>query len=135
MLRREVPCRRRPDLSWLVRIAVTASVAIGGATWLLGPRMIYTTGESKQQVAKMVVQRYAYEAYAEWSAAHPDELCPRRLADLNEYMNNKDTRDPWGANYLMFCGRMPALSIRGIAVLSAGEDGQFGTPDDVRSWE
>lgn len=90
---------------------------------------------SKTDVASMAAKKYAFEAYPSWAAAHPDKACPDRLVDLNEYMNEKDTKDPWGNDYKMFCGANLPAGARGFAVLSAGEDGKEGTADDIKSWE
>jgi hypothetical protein len=46
-----------------------------------------------------------------------EELVPRYLGDLHG--------DPWGHNYVLFRGE------GGIAIVSAGGDGQLGTSDDV----
>ena len=74
------------------------------------------------------MKKYVYEAYPSWRAQHPERVCPERLEELNEYMNNKDIIDPWGVPYLAAC------SVTGhLLVWSAGEDGRFRTEDDVRS--
>jgi hypothetical protein len=98
------------------------------------PRVMKMFSESKADIAKATVRKYAYEAYPSWAEEHVDAICPRSLTDLNEYMNNKDTLDPWGHPYFFTCGVMvvPA-GVRGVWVTSAGEDGSFGTRDDVRS--
>ena len=49
-------------------------------------------------------------------------------------MNSKDIRDPWGTDYHFMCG--PFVTSHGrttLIVTSAGEDGQFGTRDDIWS--
>jgi hypothetical protein len=92
-----------------------------------------TTEMSK--TAKIIVQKYAFEAYPSWSAAHPDKACPKELAELNEYMNNKDIKDPWGHDYKMFCGANVPAGAKGLAVISFGPDGKEGTADDLASWK
>jgi hypothetical protein len=89
-----------------------------------GARVMTCFCESKADVARATVRRYVYEAYPSWLAAHPDQSCPADLDALNEYMNNKDTLDPWANHYTMTCGPL-------LVVASAGEDGQLGTSDDV----
>lgn len=86
-------------------------------------------GHSKADIAKVNVTAYALEAYPEWRMDHPETLCPARLDELNEYTNNKNVRDVWGGLYEMSC------SEAGMVVWSAGEDGQPGTADDIRSDE
>lgn len=91
-------------------------------------------GASKAELAKVKARKYALEAYPHWLAAHPDKACPDKLEELNEYMTDNDTLDPWGRPYRMMCGPTMA-GAKGIAVISAGEDGKGGTADDIKSWE
>jgi len=102
---------------------------------LVGPAVMKRFGEAKEKTAKMAVKKYAYEAYPQWSAAHPDKGCPDQLTDLNEYMDKQDIKDPWGGTYKMLCGQNLPAGAKGIAVYSPGEDGKDNTPDDIKSWE
>lgn len=102
---------------------------------VVGPRVMKMFGESKGDIAAATVKKYAYEAFPSWSAANPTKGCPDKLEDLNEYMNNKDIKDPWGGTYKMLCGQSLPPGAKGIAVMSPGEDGKEGTSDDVKSWE
>ena len=102
---------------------------------VVGPAVMKRFGESKDKIAHATVQKYAYDAYPQWSSAHPDKQCPEKLEDLNEYMNNKDIKDPWGGTYKMLCGQNLPAGAKGMAVQSPGEDGKEGTSDDVKSWE
>ena len=102
---------------------------------VVGPRVMRMFGKSKVDIAQLTVKKYAYEAFGEWSQAHPDKQCPDKLEDLSQYMDSKDTKDPWGNPYKMFCGQnLPAGAKGGLAVMSSGEDGKDGTEDDVKSW-
>ena len=102
---------------------------------VVGPRVMRMFGKSKDDIAALTVKKYAYEAFGEWSQAHPDKACPDKLEDLSQYMDSKDTKDPWGNPYKMFCGQnLPAGAKGGLAVMSSGEDGKDGTEDDVKSW-
>lgn len=102
---------------------------------VVGPRVMRMFGESKVDIARATTKKYAFEAYPSWSAAHPDKSCPEKLEDLNEYMNNKDVKDPWGGQFKMLCGQNLPAGAKGMAVMSPGEDGKEGTTDDVKSWE
>ena len=102
---------------------------------VVGPKVMKMFASSKVDIARATVKKYAFEAYPSWSAAHPDKSCPDKLEDLNEYMNNKDIKDPWGNPYKMFCGANLPAGAKGLAVESSGEDGKDGTSDDVKSWE
>ncbi len=90
--------------------------------------------DDKPKIAKHAVDKYAYEAYPVWSAAHPDQACPATLADLREYTSATDDNDPWGHPYKMMCGPTLPTDAHGLAVASAGPDGVFDTADDIHSW-
>ena len=102
---------------------------------VVGPRVMRMFGESKVDLAKMTAQKYAYEAYTQWSMANRDKQCPEKLEDLNEYTNRKDAKDPWGGTFKMLCGQNLPAGAKGLAVMSAGEDQKEGTADDIKSWE
>ena len=86
-------------------------------------------------VMGLVVGPRVMKLFGEWSQAHPDKSCPDKLEDLSQYMDSKDTKDPWGNPYKMFCGQnLPAGAKGGLAVMSSGPDGKDGTEDDVKSW-
>jgi len=101
---------------------------------VVGPRVMKMFGKSKSDIAELTVKKYAYEAYGGWSQANPNKACPDKLEDLNEFMNNKDIKDPWGTPYKMMCGQTLPPGAKGLAVMSAGEDQKEGTEDDVKSW-
>ena len=94
---------------------------------VLAPKVMSISADSKAKIAGMAVHKYADEAYVQWRREHA-ELCPRQLKELNEYMNNKDTRDPWGMPYIMFCDETHPMT-----VMSTGEDGKYFTVDDIWS--
>ena len=102
---------------------------------VVGPRVMRMFSKSKEDIAALTVKKYAYEAFGEWSQAHPDKACPDKLEDLSQYMDSKDVKDPWGNPYKMFCGQnLPAGAKGGLAVMSSGPDGKDGTEDDIKSW-
>jgi prepilin-type N-terminal cleavage/methylation domain-containing protein len=101
---------------------------------VVGPRVMKMFGKSKVDIATLTASKYVNEAYPQWSSVHSDKACPDKLEDLNEYMNNKDIKDPWGNNYKMFCGANLPAGAKGLAVMSSGEDGKEGSEDDIKSW-
>jgi hypothetical protein len=107
---------------------------LGACMMRRAPHAPQGMGASKAELAKVKAKKYALEAYPQWLAAHPDKACPDRLEELNEYMTDNDTLDPWGRPYRMMCGPTVA-GAKGLAVVSAGEDGKGGTADDIKSWE
>ena len=129
----EVPRNAEAGMTLLEIMIVLAILALVMGL-VVGPRVMKMFGESKGDIAKATAKKYAYEAYPSWAAAHPDKSCPDKLEDLNEYMNNKDIKDPWGGMYKMYCGSTLPAGAKGLAVSSPGEDGKEGTPDDVKSW-
>ena len=102
---------------------------------VVGPRVMKMFGESKVSVARATVGKYVNEAFPSWSMSNASKSCPAQLTDLNEYMNSKDNKDPWGNPYKMFCGANLPAGVRGLGVLSFDEDGKEGTADDIKSWE
>ena len=103
---------------------------------VVGPRVMKLFGESKVDIAKMTVHKFTFEAFPMWQRSHSDKGCPEKLEDLSDYMDKKDTKDPWGNTYKFYCGQnLPAGAKGGFAVSSPGEDGKEGTADDIKSWE
>jgi general secretion pathway protein G len=117
-------------------IIVLAIIALVMAV-LVGPRVFKGSEKSEKSVAKMEAKQFAYEAYNEW---HQDtrKSCPGALSELLEYMNKKDTKDPWGNEWEMLCGadKMPGASKNErFGVHSNGPDGVANNEDDIKSWE
>jgi general secretion pathway protein G len=131
-LRRIANAQRGMTLLEIMIVLAILALVMG---LVVGPRVMRMFGKSKVDIAQLTVKKYAFEAFGEWSQAHPDKACPDKLEDLTQYMDNKDAKDPWGNPYKMFCGQnLPAGAKGGLAVMSAGEDGKEGTEDDVKSW-
>jgi len=103
---------------------------------LVGPRVMKLFSESKEEVAKLAETDMVNTAFPAWSTRHSDKGCPDKLEDLSDYMNKKDTKDPWGNPYKFYCGQnLPPGAKGGFAVSSSGPDGKEGTSDDIKSWE
>lgn len=102
---------------------------------VVGPKVMKMFASSKGDIASATVKKYAFEAYPSWAQANPSKSCPDKLEDLNEFMNNKDIKDPWGTPYKLYCGQTLPAGQKGLHVSSAGEDQKEGTADDVKSWE
>jgi hypothetical protein len=90
---------------------------------------------NKTDIATLTAKKYAYEAYPSWATTNPSKQCPDKLDELNDFMNSKDIKDPWGNPYKMLCGQNAPAGMRGMGIVSNGEDGKEGTPDDIKSWE
>lgn len=89
---------------------------------------------SKADIAARIILKLTSEAFPLWSQANPDKACPAGLEAFLEYMSAKDTKDPWGNPYRMFCGPNLPPGAQGIAVISDGADGKPDTADDIKSW-
>jgi hypothetical protein len=126
VLAREVITVRRtqPWFAGIVAAAIAVTVLMG---LVIGPRAMRFYSESKRDIAQLTVNKYVREAYPQWAATRV-RLCPDKLIALNEFMNAKDTRDPWGEHYRMLCDERG-----GLVVYSMGEDQRLGTSDDVWS--
>lgn len=110
------------------RIIAVTGIVLTCLGLFVGPRRMCVFAETKGDIAQATVKKFVYEAYPSWRQAHRYEPCPPSLDPLLEYLNNKDTVDPWGGHYEMLCsseGRM--------MVVSPGEDGRIDTADDITS--
>ncbi|HUS33573.1 MAG TPA: hypothetical protein VMZ53_33955, partial [Kofleriaceae bacterium] len=70
---------------------------------IVGPRVIALFADSKVDLAKIAVQKYANEAYPQWAMRNPGKDCPERIEELSEISNQKSGHDPWGQPYKMLC--------------------------------
>ena len=138
---RQVACR--PPPSQFAKLFAGVAIVTGVATWVFGgatplgmfERRIHVCrwGTSKAEIAHATVMKYVYEAYPEWHNVTKLE-CPQSLERLDGLMNGGRSIDPWGNPYHFACGLLAVPAGAGpIWVISAGEDGRFGTADDIRS--
>jgi Type II secretion system (T2SS), protein G len=116
-------------------LGLGATIVFAGAVGLhalstLTSRSMCMCGETKERIARSTVVKYVCEALPSWQLAHPDATCPVDLTELNEWMNNKDIRDPWGRDYRWDCRSQDGVA---MLVTSAGPDEHFGTADDIGS--
>ena len=91
---------------------------------------------TKVSAAKISVDKYAYQAYAQYQT-DSDEDCPDSIEALNKYIGRDSAKDPYGSPLIMLCGDdLPEeAKFAGIGILSAGKDKKRGTKDDVMSWK
>jgi prepilin-type N-terminal cleavage/methylation domain-containing protein len=101
---------------------------------LIGPRLMDYFRDARIKTTRMKLELYANQAFPAWAVAHPQAMCPERLADLAEYANGHDTEDAWGNPIKLLCGTSLPPGARHIALVSAGPDGKEGTDDDLKSW-
>jgi hypothetical protein len=75
---------------------------------------------SAEATARDMVRHLGDAALLRWG-----DRCPGSLMDLAD-VRDFSALDPWGNPYELRCGPP-------IVVISAGPDGELGTPDDIRS--
>jgi hypothetical protein len=74
----------------------------------------------------MTIAKLVHERFPEWRAHHAG--CPHRLSELLPSARV----DPWGHAMHYTCDPRVGLGAH-FAVISAGEDGVFGTTDDIEA--
>jgi prepilin-type N-terminal cleavage/methylation domain-containing protein len=99
---------------------------------VIGPKVMDHYRDSKTQIARLAVERFADQDFPQWAVAHTSEKCPRSLVDL---AGKRAGSDPWDAPYKMYCGDSAPAADTAFGAASLGPDGRENTPDDVRSWE
>lgn len=101
---------------------------------LVGPRLYDMFSQGQEEVARTQVRQLTTEAFIRWQMKNPGKDCPE-LSDLAALLDLKEAKDPWGREYVAFCGDNAPAGSKGFAVMSLGSDGQQGTEDDIKSWE
>jgi len=118
--------RRRRGVTLVEVLIVVAIMAIiaGGATILVFPAFKKARVQNAKVGAEAV--RGAVELYKVDAADGGN--CPQMkdLVDAKK-IDSKKTDDPWGKPYKVLCTEGDD-----VRVVSFGQDGQEGTPDDVR---
>jgi general secretion pathway protein G len=131
-----VPSRVGPRGMTLLEIMIVLAILAIVMGILVGPAVIDRWREAKIRSTRIKVMKYANEAFPTWAAQQAGKDCPDSLTELNPYMNSSDARDAWGNPLALRCGaRLPPGIRGGIAVSSAGPDGEEGTDDDIASWQ
>jgi len=87
----------------------------------------------KGELTKLIVQKIATEAYAQWIAKNPGKPCPT-LIDLGKVIGGAIPDDEWGHPYVVKCGKDLPAAAKGFAIVSSGADGKPGTADDITSY-
>jgi hypothetical protein len=92
----------------------------------------FATQATRRKLTQAKVERYVREAYPAWLRAHPGEMCPQQLVELNEYTGDSDAKDAWGHPIKLLCGDHWGGK-KHIEVIALGRDAQLGTDDDIRA--
>lgn len=116
---------------WLLVPAVFGVIAVS----TIGVREAWPMfGESRTDVARVKVSLLAFEAAPAWEATHGGG-CPPNVDALLQYMSSDDVNDSWGHPIRMACYQAELSHAVHVEVASSGEDGVFGTCDDITSWD
>jgi len=105
------------------------------------PKVMDLFASSKENIAKLAVDKFAFEAAPQWQATNPSKGCPESLLTIAQFVgkSQQDTEDPWGSPLEMYCkGRdtmPPEAQGNSFGVLSYGPDKKKGTEDDIMSWK
>jgi hypothetical protein len=121
---------------WALAVVVLAGAGAGWLVYSFGkPKkdLQRIGGAAKSALAKIHGLDLAGTAYELWRRDHPDGVCPERIEELIRYAQGKDTKDPWGTEYVIKCDGLPEGTELGV--VSAGPDKTLGTEDDIRSWD
>jgi hypothetical protein len=116
------PATKRRDRRAFRGALLGGALAVGIGLWLS------RTQPSRATAAQQLVHHLAFERYVEWHAEFPTLRCPPRLGELGGAV-----LDPWGHAMHYTCDHRLMHERADIVVMSAGEDGVFGTADDLRS--
>jgi hypothetical protein len=130
------PTYRRHQLWGRARRGVNPAIVLGacaGAMIALVALVVFAAAhasvfseDSPRSHATMTVAKLVHERFPAWRAHHAG--CPHRLSELLPTA----PVDPWGHAMHYTCD--PRLGLGGrFAVISAGEDGAFGTADDIEA--
>jgi prepilin-type N-terminal cleavage/methylation domain-containing protein len=127
---------RQAGMTLLEILIVLAIIALVMGV-LFGPKLMDMFGEAKDKTARIVVNKFATEAYARWSMSNAGKQCPEDISELAKYGGGEDGAvDPWGQKLTLLCGEAaPEGAPARVVVISNGEDGKQGTDDDIKSWE
>ena len=131
---REVPARRRDDLTRPVAIVLASLVGIG---LILSAPTRMSCHRSRTELQRPALRDYAQDAYPRWRRAHPVRTCPDSIEELRVYARfpDRNSHDRWGRPFRIHCDLPRSLDSSGFGIASAGPDGRFGTADDVESWK
>lgn len=102
---------------------------------LFGPALLDMFKGGKESAAKILVDKFANQAYVQWQIKTGEE-CPDSIDALAKYAGKKDAKDPYKTPMQMLCGDdLPEEAAQGFGVVSAGPNKKHGDDDDIRSWE
>jgi hypothetical protein len=90
-------------------------------------RAAYAASARDLVLARTLARDFAMHGWPSWVVANPDRDCPANLAELERYVGDGTTIDPWGNPFRFRCDGGH------FRVTSDGPDRTPSTSDDIRS--
>jgi hypothetical protein len=122
--------RRNRRAAWTVVLGGLLVIGASGIAALHRLNEMFHSDYTDRASAAWKVKTLATEDFPRWRQLHPGQRCPAHLSELDDI----SVLDPWGHALQYTCDpRLLRAASPGIAITSAGEDGTFGTADDIGS--
>jgi len=115
------------------RLIAFVGVGLGAVGLVITPALEPTFCRSKQKATKLLVDKYAYQAYVQWQTINGGE-CPASIDELSHYLGRKRAVDSYGNDLVMICRASTGDRQGFFGIASRGKDGRGYTRDDVLSW-
>ncbi|MBK9070934.1 MAG: prepilin-type N-terminal cleavage/methylation domain-containing protein [Myxococcales bacterium] len=127
------PLARQQGMTLIEILIVVGLIALVMGL-VIGPRLFSSQDSSQRGIAKIAVDDIAGQTYLAWRAANPGKQCPGSINDLAPYRGGSNAKDPWGADFAIYCGPTAPSGCKGMCAASNGPDGKPNTEDDIKSW-
>jgi general secretion pathway protein G len=133
--------RKRRSQAGLTMLEIMIVIAILGIVMglVVVPKLMDAMSHSRTQLAKLAVDKMAYEQYPKWALMNTSKECPDSLLEMLDKVGRgrKDLVDPWDNEYRMECGQgqLPAHVKESFGAISNGKDKRPQTGDDIKSYE
>lgn len=127
------PLARQQGMTLIEILIVVGLIALVMGL-VIGPRLFSSQDSSQRGIAKIAVDDIAGQTYLAWRAANPGKQCPGSINDLAAYRGGSNAKDPWGADFVIYCGPTAPAGCKGLCAASNGPDGKPNTEDDIKSW-
>ncbi len=118
----------------LIEIMLVLAILATVMAVLFGPTLLDMFASSKVKTSKILVDKYANEAYVRWQIDADDD-CPSSIDVLTKILKRDSAKDSYGGELAMVCGDELPDGVTGIGIISLGKDKKRDTKDDIVSWK